>query len=567
MTSNDDLMQKTMLIIEHKIRNLEKRKLKLEGYLQQQDEGVQLSDDQLLAASKFSEVVSTLDFARNLKNQLNTLLITAKQIRNSTNGEKLPTKVDSKIKQVLNFQNILESIKDESVKQDLLAGNNGAVQLTDDELSKLSHFSKMVSPKRRVEEGKPLFEDQLKTVSKHYMKLIDSKPNIVAGTSYAHLKECLLKIEKSGYLNNIVKLKHLDKEVNTINEDNSLESNIFQNVHQPTVSISNDSPDNIPISSIPNVELTPNKIETIYFTNNNIGGNTVEQNLQKSKNTTDSVFNTSFDFLQDSQLEEDIISVGLNSIPTQTFSSSIYGSHGPTDDAILKILSSPPQHQQLETKQNHLENVVDVNISNSNSWTGKTEVNWQNRTESGDSNNLPRENWSMAQMINNSTNNDWLTKNNWVQMAEVDKQNQAPPQPTQPLPKNSSSNFGLVTNGYTENLDELLQKSVVFNKQESYPVTTSSNNSTYYQTNYGQQLLEHNIGHYTNSNGSNPRSHSNDYNKRSTSMKPKASYTGEGGPSRGYQQGNSYVYNNRSYKSNSNTNTTTNEYSRISRQN
>jgi len=556
-----------MLIIEHKIRNLEKRKLKLEGYLQRQQEGVQLSDDQLLAASKFSEVVSTLDFARNLKDQLNTLLITAKQIRNSTNGDKLPTRVDSKIKQVLNFQNILESIKDDSVKQDLLTGNNGAVQLTDDELSKLSHFSKMVSPKRRVEEGKPLFEDQLKTVSKHYMKLIDSKPNIVAGTSYAHLKECLLKIEKSGYLNNIVKLKNLDKEVNTINEDNSLETNIYRNVYQPIVSLSNDSPDNIPISSIPNVELTPNKIETIYFTNNNIGGNTVEQNLHKSKNTTDSVFNTSFDFLQDSQLEEDIINVGLNSIPTQTFSSSIYGSHGPTDDAILKILSSPPQHQQLETKQNHLENVVDVNISNSNSWTGKTEVNWQNRTESGDSNNLPRENWSMAQMINNSTNNDWLTKNNWVQMAEVDKQNQAPPQPTQPLPKNSSSNFGLVTNGYTENLDELLQKSVVFNKQESYPVTTSSNNSTYYQTNYGQQLLEHNIGHYTNSNGSNPRSHSNDYNKRSTSMKPKASYTGEGGPSRGYQQGNSYVYNNRSYKSNSNTNTTTNEYSRISRQN
>lgn len=58
----------------------------------------------------------------------------------------------------LYFQNILESIKDDSVKQDLLSGNNGAVQLTDDELSKLSYFSKMVSPKRRVEEGKPLFE-------------------------------------------------------------------------------------------------------------------------------------------------------------------------------------------------------------------------------------------------------------------------------------------------------------------------------------------------------------------------------------------------------------------------
>jgi len=50
-------------------------------------------------------------------------------------------------------------------------------------------------------------------------------------------------------------------------------------------------------------------------------------------------------------------------------------------------------------------------------------------------------------MINNGTNNDWLIKNNWVQMAEVDKQNQSPAEPTQPSPKHSSSNFGLVTNG------------------------------------------------------------------------------------------------------------------------
>lgn len=46
------------------------------------------------------------------------------------------------------------------------------------------------------------------------MKLIDSKPNIVAGTSYANLKECLLKIEKSGYLNHVI--KNVDKEVSII---------------------------------------------------------------------------------------------------------------------------------------------------------------------------------------------------------------------------------------------------------------------------------------------------------------------------------------------------------------
>lgn len=56
------------------------------------------------------------------------------------------------------------------------------------------------------------FKDHLKTVSKHYMKLIDSNPNIVVGTSYATLKDCLLKIEKSGYLDHI----NINKEVSAI---------------------------------------------------------------------------------------------------------------------------------------------------------------------------------------------------------------------------------------------------------------------------------------------------------------------------------------------------------------
>lgn len=46
------------------------------------------------------------------------------------------------------------------------------------------------------------------------MKLIDGMPNIVVGTSYAHLRECLLKIEKSGYLDYII--KNIDKEVSII---------------------------------------------------------------------------------------------------------------------------------------------------------------------------------------------------------------------------------------------------------------------------------------------------------------------------------------------------------------
>lgn len=63
-------------------------------------------------------------------------------------------------------------------------------------------------------------QDQLKAVSKHYMKLVENRPNIVIGTSYAHLKECLLKIEKSGYLNYMIKARN--EEVSEIFIINSL---------------------------------------------------------------------------------------------------------------------------------------------------------------------------------------------------------------------------------------------------------------------------------------------------------------------------------------------------------
>lgn len=76
--------------------------LKLEGYLQQRN-GTLLSDDQLLAASKFNEVITTLNFARNFKNQLSNLLSTTKTKKHNTDAEKL-IKIDDKIKEVLIFQ-------------------------------------------------------------------------------------------------------------------------------------------------------------------------------------------------------------------------------------------------------------------------------------------------------------------------------------------------------------------------------------------------------------------------------------------------------------------------------
>lgn len=47
-----------------------------------------------------------------------------------------------------------------------------------------------------------------------------------------------------------------------------------------------------------NLEVIENKIKTTHLTNNSIGENTIEKILHQNRNTTDSVFNTSYDFLQ-----------------------------------------------------------------------------------------------------------------------------------------------------------------------------------------------------------------------------------------------------------------------------
>lgn len=89
-----------------------------------------------------------------------------------------------------------------------------------------------------------------------------------------------------------------------------------------------------------------------------------------------------------------------------------------------------------ETKLNNLKTVVNA----SNSWTEQDEGNWQNNTESG-VNNLPKENWS--QTVMDSTNNDWIVKNNWVHMAEADNSEQI----TSTNTSQTNSNLGIVTNG------------------------------------------------------------------------------------------------------------------------
>lgn len=83
----------------------------------------------------------------------------------------------------------------------------------------------------------------------------------------------------------------------------------------------------------------------------------------------------------------------------------------------------------------------------------------------------------------------------------------------------------IINLGYTEDLNELLQKTLIFNKQDSNPiVVNNSNNSLFYQNDHSSK---NSTEYCTNSNISYDRSQSSKFNNK-RSLKPRIAYTDEG---------------------------------------
>ncbi|KAJ8971430.1 hypothetical protein NQ314_000686 [Rhamnusium bicolor] len=162
-------LRQAITIIEHKIRNLEKRKSKLESYKELQNAGKELNADQKTAVAKFNEVINTLDFARDLSKQFLSIATDA-----------------------------LNQMGNENVRDDFLHGRNGAAQLSEIDLKLLDDLYPAVTPKH--EAGNPTaFTNEVQAAAEHLLAVVDGKPKDVFGGTYSQTKEILGKIHESGY--------------------------------------------------------------------------------------------------------------------------------------------------------------------------------------------------------------------------------------------------------------------------------------------------------------------------------------------------------------------------------
>ncbi|XP_076879907.1 caprin-1a [Brachyhypopomus gauderio] len=199
-----EALKQVLNIIEKKVRNMEKRKSKLEDYKTKKNKGEHLNQDQLEALSKAQEVSHNLEFARELlKNFTSLNLEIQKAVKKAARREQLRREEVERhrLKAMLEVQYVLDQLGEETVRQELrqvmaAGGEDDTPLLTEAELTGLDDFYKLVSPDR---DPSVRLTDQFEEASVHLWELLDGRDKAVAGSTYKAVKETLDKILLSGY--------------------------------------------------------------------------------------------------------------------------------------------------------------------------------------------------------------------------------------------------------------------------------------------------------------------------------------------------------------------------------
>ncbi|KAJ7422620.1 hypothetical protein WISP_37181 [Willisornis vidua] len=150
-TVQTEAMKQILGVIDKKLRNLEKKKSKLDDYQERMNKGERLNQDQLDAVSKYQEVTNNLEFAKELQRSFMALSQEIqKTIKKTARREQLMREEaeQKRLKTVLELQFILEKLGNDEVRSDLKQGSSGVPVLTEEELTMLDEFYKLVYPER-----------------------------------------------------------------------------------------------------------------------------------------------------------------------------------------------------------------------------------------------------------------------------------------------------------------------------------------------------------------------------------------------------------------------------------
>ncbi|XP_059565709.1 caprin-1 isoform X2 [Myotis daubentonii] len=194
-----EAMKQILGVIDKKLRNLEKKKGKLDDYQERMNKGERLNQDQLDAVSKYQEVTNNLEFAKELQRSFMALSQDIqKTIKKTARREQLMREEaeQKRLKTVLELQYVLDKLGDEEVRTDLKQGLNGVPILSEEELSLLDEFYKLADPERDMSLR---LNEQYEHASIHLWDLLEGKEKSVCGTTYKAIKEIVERVFQSNY--------------------------------------------------------------------------------------------------------------------------------------------------------------------------------------------------------------------------------------------------------------------------------------------------------------------------------------------------------------------------------
>ncbi|XP_067941301.1 uncharacterized protein [Watersipora subatra] len=188
-----------VVMMEKKIRNLEKRKTKLEDYQKKQSRGQDLTDEQLKAVAKLDDVLSQIELLQDLIKQVNTygaeVMKQQKKVQKRERFEQIENE-RRRFAELLHLQSVLNALGDGETRQAFSEGSAGAVKLEEQELSHLEELYKIINPERCADMS---LAAVAKSSAEHLQFVLDGRDKAICGTTYRSLNDTIAKIKDCSF--------------------------------------------------------------------------------------------------------------------------------------------------------------------------------------------------------------------------------------------------------------------------------------------------------------------------------------------------------------------------------
>ncbi|XP_013088854.2 caprin-1-like isoform X1 [Biomphalaria glabrata] len=199
-TDLGDAAKQCINCLEKKVRNLEKRKSRIEQNQEKAKKGTKLEKEQEVSLNQYEQVAHDLEFARELHKQFLQIYTEhekmAKKQAKREKAERQALEI-KRISEILQLQSLLDSLGGDKVREDFKTGKHGAVVLTEDNLQQLDELYQVISPSR--DDSGEDYPHKLTTAAEHLVNILEGKDRQVVGTTYKEIKELITLIKDCGY--------------------------------------------------------------------------------------------------------------------------------------------------------------------------------------------------------------------------------------------------------------------------------------------------------------------------------------------------------------------------------